>query len=259
MNVLPYLLTGRRPERPDLQRPWRVWDLDSELRYMPVVRALPQSTLPICEVGSGPQGLAIWTPRQIIGVDPGDDDRHGGVDGRPLANFERVRGDGAHIPLADGSVAAAVAVDTMEHIPNEHRQAVLEEMQRVTAPGGRVIIMGPTGPAAAEGDALLLERYRQAGWDEGPIVWLGEHLEYGLPTVEELVTGLAIGRASRITARGVYNLKLWTTMHRALLGEFPMPRGHHLVHHLVWAPFGALARRLRRGPFYRYLVVADLR
>src|SRR3954469_18775583 len=80
VNALSYLLNGRRPERPDLQRPWRVWDLDSELRYLPVVRALPQSPLPICEVGSGPQGLAVWTSRKVIGVDPGDDDRHSGLD-----------------------------------------------------------------------------------------------------------------------------------------------------------------------------------
>src|SRR5204862_4003653 len=112
----------------------RVWDLDSELRYMPVVRALPQSALPICEVGSGPQGLAVWTSRKVIGGDPGDDERHSGLDDRPLANFERLQGDGAHIPLPDASVAATVAVDTMEHIPGEHRQTVLEEMQRVTAP-----------------------------------------------------------------------------------------------------------------------------
>ena len=36
---------------------WKVWQLDGELRYGPVVDALPLSGLPICEVGSGPAGL----------------------------------------------------------------------------------------------------------------------------------------------------------------------------------------------------------
>jgi SAM-dependent methyltransferase len=252
------LLTGRRPERPDLRRPWRVWDLDSELRYVPVARALPALDLPVCEVGSGPQGLAVWTDRHVIGVDPGDDGRHGGREGSSPPNLRRVPGDGAHIPLPDRSVAAAVAVDTLEHIPRDERPAVVREMQRVTAPGGRVILMGPSGPAAAAADRELLERHRARGEQQGPVVWLGEHVEHGLPSVEDMVAMLGGERCTRIVVRGVFNLAMWKTMHRALLGDYPQPRGAHLVHHLTWAPFGAAARRLRRGPFYRCLVIADL-
>jgi SAM-dependent methyltransferase len=257
-NPLTTLMTGRRPERPDLERPWRVWDLDSELRYLPVVRALPASPLPLCEVGSGPHGLAVWTDREVVGVDPGDDGRHAGLLTASPPNLRRLEGDGANLPLRDASVAAAVAVDTLEHIPRAERPAVIAEMLRVTAPGGRVILMGPAGPDAAEGDAYLLARHRERGAEEGPVVWLSEHLEHGLPTVDELVGLLAQGRTTRITAKGVFNLAMWRVMHRAALADYPQPRGAHLVHHLAWAPFGALARRLRRGPYYRWLVVAEL-
>ncbi len=258
LHPLMTLVTGRRPERPDLDRPWRVWDLDAELRYLPVVRELPDSPLPVCEVGSGPQGLAVWTDREVVAVDPGDDGRHGGLAAAAPPNLRRVEGDGANLPLPDGAAAAAVAVDTLEHIPRHARPAVVAEMLRVTAPGGRVVLMGPTGPHAAAGDAYLLGRHRERGAREGPVVWLGEHAEHGLPTLDELVALLAQGRTTRIRARGIFNLRLWRVMHRAALGDYPQPRGAHLVHHLAWAPFGAVARRLRRGPHYRSLVVAEL-
>ena len=97
-------------------RPWRIWDLDAELRYRPVATALPTaSPLSVCEVGSGPAGLANWTKRQIIGIDPGPDEKHGEVDVPP--NLTRVEGEGAAIPLDDCSVSAAVAVDMLEHVP----------------------------------------------------------------------------------------------------------------------------------------------
>jgi hypothetical protein len=131
-------------------------------------------------------------------------------------------------------------------------------MIRVTAPGGRVIIMGPTGPAAALGDSEMLDRYRRAGIVGGPITWLTEHIECGLPTVEEIVEGLSGSRTREIAVHGIYNLSLWKVMHRAALGEFPQPRGFHLIHHLTWGPFAVLARRWHRAPFYRYMVVADL-
>ena len=66
-----YARTGRHAALPDMGRPWRIWDLDAELRYRPVVDALPAIDLPICDVGSGRAGIAAWTSRPVIGVDPG--------------------------------------------------------------------------------------------------------------------------------------------------------------------------------------------
>lgn len=258
------LLAGsldRVRERPwrrlgDRIKGWKVWELDGELRYMPVVAALPASELPVCEVGSGPRGLAAWTPRRVVGVDPGPDERHGQL--AAVDNLQRVAGDGAHIPLPDRSVAAAVAVDTFEHIPREDRPAVAAEMQRVVAAGGRLIIIGPTGPAAAAADARVLARWRARGESSGVVRWLSEHQRFGLPTVEELV-GYAMGeRAATVTVTGAFNARLWWLMHRALLGDFSRARWSYLTQLLLTHPFAALARRWHRGPYYRYLVVADL-
>lgn len=251
-----YLLRGPST-RPDPGRPWRVWDLDAELRYLPVVKALPESALPVCEVGSGPAGLAAWTDREVIGVDPGPDKRHG--ISRTPPNLTRIDGEGSHLPLADASVGAAVAVDTMEHIAPGGRQAVVDEMLRVTVRSGRVIIMGPAGPEAASGDRFVLDRLRSSGVGHDVVGWLEEHFDNGLPTVEELRRLLSRDVVEHVTVRGYFNLGLWRLMHRAAMGDLPRLPREHLIHHLLWAPFGALARRLDRPPYYRFLVVAQLK
>jgi SAM-dependent methyltransferase len=255
-RLVSYLLTGPSI-RPDPGRPWRIWDLDAELRYLPVVQALPASTLPICEVGSGPAGLAAWTDRAVIGVDPGPDERHATPTTPP--NLTRIDGEGSHLPLADDSVCAAVAVDTMEHIAPNGRRAVIDEMLRVTVPGGRVIVMGPAGPEAAAGDRFVHARLRSRGVGHEAAGWLEEHFDNGLPSVDEIKQLLSRGVVERVTVRGYFNLGLWRLMHRVAMGDVPRLPREHLVHHLLWAPFGALARRLDRPPYYRWLVVARLR
>jgi SAM-dependent methyltransferase len=256
-RVLSYFRSGSAA-RPDPDRPWRIWDLDAELRYLPVVAVLPpESALPVCEVGCGPAGLAAWTSRPIVGVDPGPDERHGAI--RTPANLTRRDGDGSHLPLPDRSAAAAVAVDTMEHVPRDARRAVVDEMLRVTAPGGRVIIMGPAGAAAAGGDRFVHGRLRALGVGDEVVAWLEEHFANGLPTVEELTALLARDAVAQVTVRAYFNMRLWRLMHRVAMGDVPRPIREHHVHHLVWAPFGALARRVHRPPCYRALVVAQLR
>ena len=172
--------------------------------------------------------------------------------------MRRVAGDGAAIPLADGAAGATIAVDTFEHIPREARGTVIAEMARVTAPGGRVIAMGPTGAPAAGGDRRVLDRWRQREDGANIVRWIGEHEELGLPTVDELTGHMAANGLVDVRAQGVFNLRLWYTMHRALLGDFPQPPGDHRLHHLAWLPFATVARHLRRGPYYRYLVTGDV-
>ena len=226
-----------------------------EQRYKPVAAALPEGA--VCEVGSGPHGLARWTTHEVLGIDPGDDERHGEYSAPP--NLRLLKADGVAIPLPDRSVAAAVAVDTFEHIPAASRASVVAEMVRVTDDGGRLILMGPTGLAAAEADAYVLQRWRERDPTSGIVTWLTEHEEIGLPRDDELADLLQESpRVLKVSSRGVYNISLWRTMHRALLGDFWLPPGERYVHHLMWAPFGALARRYRRRPFYRTLVIADL-
>jgi Methyltransferase domain len=241
---------------------WRVWDLDAEMRYEPVLDVLPPVDGAICEVGSGSAGIARWTSRRIIGVDPGPDDRHGDLMTPP--NLERIIGSGAAIPLGDGSVTACVAIDTVEHIPREHRAAVIAEMVRVTASGGRVVIIGPTGAEAADADRRLLNRLHQRGIYGGWTTWLEEHIEFGLPSQQELDGYLrSLPRVRSISVQGALNLRLWWAMHNAAMGlprVGPLRRVPHPLplHAHIFSPIAILARQYRRGPAYRYMFVAEI-
>lgn len=52
-----------------------------------------------------------------------------------------VRSDGAKVPFSDGYFASVVSNSVLEHIP--HIDAVLEEIARVTSPGGRFVFCVP--------------------------------------------------------------------------------------------------------------------
>ena len=233
-------------------RTWKIWDLDAEMRYWPVLDALPPGQGPICEIGSGAAGLSSWTERSIIGVDPGSDERHGELVALP--NLTRVIGNGARVPLEDESVSAVVAVDTFEHIPSHVRASVVTEMIRVTERGGRVIIIGPTGPGAAEADRWLLRTLRNRGPAPYWAVWLEEHVEMGVPSVDEMRSLLDNPRVSRVRSAGYLNLTFWRVMHLAAMSGLRLGPAHAPV----WGSFARVARRFRRAPFYRWMFVADL-
>jgi SAM-dependent methyltransferase len=105
-----------------------------------------------------------------------------GVDANPLAvaasrarGFrEVVPGSVEHLPYPDGRFDLVTCLDVIEHTPND--VATLRELQRVTAPGGRLLVTVPAYPAlwsAHDERNRHYRRYRrgslheaaaQAGW-----------------------------------------------------------------------------------------------
>lgn len=49
------------------------------------------------------------------------------------------RASGTALPEPDGSYDVVISSDVLEHVPPEYRQRFLQEMVRVTKPGGRVV------------------------------------------------------------------------------------------------------------------------
>jgi len=52
-----------------------------------------------------------------------------------------LQSDGTRLPFGDGSFDVVITVDTLEHLPEDRRQAFVNELLRVA--GGYVVITGP--------------------------------------------------------------------------------------------------------------------
>jgi len=96
-----------------------------------------------------------------------------------------VQYDGSMLPFGEATFDAVVSLDALEHIPPQSRQHFVAELQRVART--EVALAVPFGsPGHTDIEARALEAYRAAhGRDH---VYLREHVECGLPTLDELKT-----------------------------------------------------------------------
>ena len=155
------------------------------LRYRPILESLrqqpPESVL---EVGSGPEGLALFWRGRVVGVDLG-------FKRRPL--HQAIAASVLALPWADKSWPMVVSCDTLEHIPPADRRRAVREIARVA--GERIWLAFPSGPAAET-------CYRQLAQRLGPELpkWLTDHLTYGLPDAAQVNAWLqAEGWATQLT------------------------------------------------------------
>lgn len=131
--------------------------------------------------------------RQVVGVDPSAAQL--GFAAEAAGGPVFVRGAGEALPFADGCFDAVVCCLVIEHA--EDPDAVLCEMARVLAPGGRLVLLvnHPLCQGTGSGfidDQILQERY----WRVGP--YLDESVAY-----EEVDPGVAIAFAHRPLSRYV--------------------------------------------------------
>ncbi len=94
-----------------------------------------KSELPLLDVGCFEgEFLDAFGEGSLIGVD---------VVPRVVAEEVRfVQADGQRLPFRSGSLGQAVALDVIEHLPDG--AALVQEMLRVTAAGGRILVTTPS-------------------------------------------------------------------------------------------------------------------
>jgi SAM-dependent methyltransferase len=111
----------------------------------------------ILDVGCGPRGSLEWAhdARERVGLDPlADSYRSLGTD-RHSARYVTARAEA--IPFEDGHFDVVSAFNALDHVEDQRRAA--QEIVRVLAPGGLVLLIVEIGHAPTTTEPLTL------GWD----------------------------------------------------------------------------------------------
>lgn len=138
----------------------------------------------ILEIGSGARGITPYIPFNIVGADVSFED--------PIVGKLRpVYLKGTKLPFSDKSYDCVICVDMLEHVANDERQSVIEEMLRVTKK--RLFIAVPCGKSSEEQDKELDILYRKERGE--PYRFLTEHVENGLPTKDDIEAYIKNGAA----------------------------------------------------------------
>jgi SAM-dependent methyltransferase len=205
--------------------------------------APPDAPLRILDAGGGQSPLADFLPRHGVWV----------LDRIPAPGAERfLLGDVTALPFPDRTFDYAVSVDLYEHLAPGQRVGCLQELKRVSRLG--VIVAAPFASAdVQEAEAAASDFYRLLHGQEH--LWLREHLENGLPALEETVDLLRKTGASVVALPNGY-LPRW----RLLILAQMLAQGGDLEQR----QYAALCRLYNehgylhdnREPCYRYAIVA---
>lgn len=220
--------------------------LNQLVRYAPLLPALRRDTGTILEVGSGADGISAYLRRNVVGLEI----RFPGPPGDWLTP---VGGSATALPFADASFDTVLVMDTMEHIPPALRTKALDEAVRVARK--IVIVGGPMGAAAREADERLAGAYRKRGIE--PPDWLAEHLTERAPDIED-IAGPLRDKGLDVTVRGNENLRAHLALMRAEMRPVAFRILGRIRRHAP-GPAATLARTLRFGPYYSWLVAGRRR
>jgi methyltransferase family protein len=223
--------------------------MDMALRYHPIVRYLKPRLRPgtrIVDVGSGSVGITPYLDHNVFGIDRS-------FDGPRATRLVRCTGDVLTLPFADRSVDVTLCVDTLEHLPPETRSAAVQELLRVT--GKVAVIAVPCGPLSAQRDRDLSLRLRRrlARRDR----FLDEHLEHGLPRLEDLQAWIAdagrkLGREFHARSEDNVDLRVWWLVQMAKVSL--VWRAALIVSFPVAFP---ILRRFNGPPSYRQILYVE--
>ncbi|HEO70512.1 MAG TPA: class I SAM-dependent methyltransferase [Candidatus Hydrogenedentes bacterium] len=220
---------------------------------MPIVRRWRkplESARRIVEVGANQCGFARFAKKGVIVVDLDFEHLRAARVAQPALP---VQADATALPFASDSVDLCLCVDTLEHIPERAREAVLEEIARIRCDFGRGVVTFPSGTGALRAESLVRQAYaRHAGQS---LTWLEEHAREGLPDPDRVTRRLA--RAARVRVRRSSNaaLPVWQWMWRVLVCGWP-GRGNAFFQALVRLATPLLTR-VHWGACYRTMIWVD--
>lgn len=92
--------------------------------------------------------------------------------------------DGTNLPFGTNSFPYVICVDSLEHVHLSERKRLIDEMIRVAQK--KVVVVVPVAHDDISDEEFLLSLSRK--YNIAPMPSLKEHVEYGLPTVEQLAS-----------------------------------------------------------------------
>lgn len=235
-------------------------NIDGAMRYFTVIRLLAERYSPdlrILEVGSGSGGVTEFLEHRVTGVDPAFER----TSDRRTEWLEPVSGSVEALPFEAGSFDAVLSVEMLEHVPEEMRRRALEELFRVTAPGGRLIVTFPADEAGERLDRRFNEAYRRRFGEDHP--WLAEHLSNGLPSTEKVraMAERTVGGTGSVTVVKHGWAPVWLLHQLLFSAQWGFPVTLWLGIHTRWGArlFFRALRRLQPGGgnSYRTILVID--
>lgn len=223
---------------------------ETAVRYAPIIKLLREknwSDLKILEVGSGSYGITPYLKKPITGVDTEFPEPE-----YPL--LRQVKGSATKLPFKEDEFDIVIFSDVLEHIPVEFREKSIKESIRVAKIA--VVISGPFGKKSADQDKTLAEySVKQTGKMHQ---FFKEHLELGLPEVEEVI--LMANKNSKVRSVKIVG-EYFSLVVRSLLMKIFITNNRLIYYFylkglMVFVP---LLKLMNNKPCYRTVIAIELK
>lgn len=178
------------------------WDITIALRYLPIADDLKKNHKDgekILEVGSEINGITIYLPKKVTGLDIAFDYS------KKNDLLTPVKGSATKIPFKKDSFEYVLSVDMLEHVPKDKRLKAVEEMVRVTK--NKMYLSFPCGDESEKVDKHLHEYFLKKRGED--YQYLREHVEQGLPDFNKVKEVLLSHKDYHLKVYKNTNIYLW--------------------------------------------------
>lgn len=224
---------------------------ETALRYLPVVSELKkarQTASKILEVGSGSLGISPYLKRPIDGLD---------IDfsGPQTDLVNKIKGFANNLPFRKNCYDVVISVDTLEHLSEDLREKAVYEIVRVAQKLAFIVV--PVGPVAQEQDRDLHRRWLKIF--QKPNQFLAEHVNYGLPKVDEILVQIdkslrKLNKRAKVTSRPLLNLAVRNILMKTWISKNKFSYYLYLKGYLLLLP---LLQQANFGNCYRRMFVIE--